>query len=219
MRQGPSVKCESSNVVPQPTGAFSIVSGRTRRLFSRLLVGLAILLGLAGTPGLVAANPLLVASEDNGGSGGVSTASDNRNVAYRLFNEVFSQRKFDVCQTLMTAEAVNHTSAGEFVGPSGFELFVADVWQAFPNAVFTIDAAHAEGEVLTMRWTMNGNHQGTFMDRAATGNPVHLQGIAIFRFERGMIAESWIQYDRMSLLDQVTQQVEAPVICPPCEEP
>jgi predicted ester cyclase len=119
----------------------------------------------------------------------------------------------------MTAEAVNHTAAGEFVGPEGFELFVADVWQAFPDAAFTIDATHADADMLTMRWTMAGHHQGNFMDHAATGTPVSLQGMAIFRFERGMIAETWIQYDRMSLLDQVTKPANSPVICPPCEEP
>jgi predicted ester cyclase len=219
MRQGPSVKSGSSNVVPQHTGTASIAHGRKRGPFTQLLVGLAVLIGLAGTPGLVSANPLLVENNETGGNGGVSTALDNRNVALRLFDEVFSQRKVDVCKTLMTVGAVNHTSAGEFVGPAGFELFVADVWEAFPDAAFTIDAAHTEGDVLTMRWTMNGSHQGTFMDRAATGNPVHLQGIAIFRFEHGMIAESWIQYDRLSLLDQVTQPADVPGICPPCEEP
>lgn len=209
MRQELSGTCGSPTVVRE-----SIISR-----VKPGLVGLAILLGLAGSPGMVAAGPPLVANEETGGSGGVSPALDNQNVAFRLFDEVFSQRKVDVCQTLMNAGAVNHTSAGEFVGPAGFELFVADVWEAFPNAAFTIDAAHTEGEMLTMRWTMNGTHQGTFMDHDATGNPVHLQGIAIFRFERGMIAESWIQYDRLSLLDQVTQPVDAPVICPPCEEP
>ena len=109
-------------------------SGSIRYLVHRRLVCIAfVLVGLIGAPGIASAAPPVVEAEDTGGSGGaISAETQNQYVAARLFNEVFSQQKPDVCVLLMSANAINHTPAGDFVGPAGFERYVAELWTAYP---------------------------------------------------------------------------------------
>lgn len=136
----------------------------------------------------------------------------------RLF-EVLSRRNPEVCSLLMAANAINHTPAGTFGGPDGFERFVAEVWSPFPDAIFAIEDRFADGDIVTLRWTMLGHHHGNVQNHVVSGVPVYLEGLAILRFEQNMIVESWIQYDRMSLLEQIEATPGEPRICPPCQEP
>ncbi|MDQ3654061.1 MAG: ester cyclase, partial [Chloroflexota bacterium] len=113
-----------------------------------------------------------------GGWRGSRTTTDRyQRVAARLFDEVFSQRKPDVCVLLMTANAVNHTPAGDFDGPAGFEQYVAGIWNAYPDATFAIDDGVTDGDLVTLHWTIGG------AQAEATG---HLDGLAILRFEQDM---------------------------------
>lgn len=183
-----------------------------------LVVTAFLILGLVGSSGLATATPLVVPVEDTGGPGGGS-AGPNEHVAIRLFDEVFTQQQANVCHLLMAASAVSHTPSGTFAGPTGFAQYAAELWTAFPDATFVIDQRLASGDLVTLRWTMTGRHLGAFGERDASGAPVRLDGLTILRFERHLIAESWIQYDRMSLVEQIEARPAAPDICPPCREP
>ncbi len=109
----------------------------------------------------------------------------------------------------MTANAVNHTPAGDFDGPAGFEQYVAGIWNAYPDATFAIDDGVTDGDLVTLHWTIGG------AQAEATG---HLDGLAILRFEQDMIAESWIAYGNLAPAGQIEPNT-APEICPPCREP
>ena len=135
---------------------------------------------------------------------------DHTGAATRLFNEVLSQRTPDVCALLMATGAVTHTPLGEFVGPTGFEDYVAGAWSAFPDARFTVQETEVSADHLTVHWTMTGRHLGDFEAIPASGAVVRLDGIAVLRFQDGMISESWLQYDRMSLVEQIESSADDP---------
>ncbi|MEJ7902227.1 MAG: nuclear transport factor 2 family protein [Thermomicrobiales bacterium] len=211
MRPGLNLRTALSNVVEHSAvrTANQQASDYTRYRFHRRLICIVfVLTGLIGSPGLASAGPLIVETEDTGGGAGVVPTANQR-VAARLFDEVFAQRKPDVCVLLMAATAVNHTPAGDFEGPAGFEQYVAEVWAAYPEATFAIDAGVTDGDLVTLTWTIGGQQAD------ATG---HLNGLAILRFEQHMIAESWIEYGASAPGEQVEPNV-APEICPPCREP
>ncbi len=205
MRKGQSTWNAISNVVQHPVlrTANQQASGYTRYLFHRRLICIVfVLIGLIGSPGLASAGPLIVETEDTGGGAGVVLTANQR-VAARLFNEVFSQRKPDVCALLMAANAVNHTPMGDFHGPAGFEQYAAEVWKAYPGATFGTDAGVADGDLVTLHWTISDQ----------------LEGLAVLRFEQNMIAESWIEYGSIGTAEEVAVTPAAPEICPPCREP
>ena len=76
---------------------------------------------------------------------------------------------------------------------------------ALPDLYFqvTIHPGNDNGEFVTRRWTMTGTHEGEWMGIAPTGVKVVNTGMALSRFEAGVIAEEWIQRDDIGLLQQL----------------
>ncbi len=185
----------------------------------RWLVRLVLVMTLVGVHATATAGPVLIPMTDDGGSGSLAQGSPNREATIRLFEEVLSQKVPGVSNVLMTANAINHTPAGDVIGPGGFEQYVAEEWGAFPEARFRIDELISSGDQVMVRWTMTGRHLEVFEGFPATGIGVRLDGLAIYRFEDGRIVASWLQYDRMVLVEQIEGVDAAPAICPPCVMP
>ncbi len=61
----------------------------------------------------------------------------------------------------------------------------------------------AEEDKVTTRWSARGTHQGDLMGVGPTGNQVQITGITISRIEDGKIAEDWINYDAMGMMQQI----------------
>jgi len=153
---------------------------------------------------------------DDGGSG--SAASGPRQTVSRLFNEVFTQQKGEVCTELMTAAAAHQTPGGDYQGPEGFTAFAVTIWTAFPDAVFVLDSVSETPDTVAVRWSMTGTHLGPLDGQKATGNRVELHGLAQFAFDGDRIAASWIEYDRLGLVDQIAAPVTLPPTCAECED-
>ena len=53
------------------------------------------------------------------------------------------------------------------------------------------------------RWTFQGTHRGDFMGIAPSGKNVSVVGIAIYRIADGRIAEAWVAWDALGLMQQI----------------
>jgi predicted ester cyclase len=157
--------------------------------------------------------PPIVPVQDAGGGATMPAALQNEQVVLRLFDDVFTRKLPDVCALLMSASAKIHTPAGEYEGPAGFEQFVAEAWAVLPNAAFAIEDGFANGDSMTVQWSMNGT--------SIAGLAPSLDGIAIMRFENHMIAEAWIVYDRLHVQEQLEDArfQRNHRNCPPCLMP
>src|SRR5437879_13560144 len=74
---------------------------------------------------------------------------------------------------------------------------------AFPDGRTTIDDIITEGDKVVVRGTMTGTHSAEFMGIPATGKAVTISGIDITRFENGLSAEHWGQWDVAGLMVQL----------------
>jgi predicted ester cyclase len=54
-----------------------------------------------------------------------------------------------------------------------------------------------------IRWIMRGTHNGPLMGIAATGKPVTVAGIDVFRIAGGQIVELWQHLDQLGMLQQL----------------
>jgi predicted ester cyclase len=162
------------------------------------------------------ANPVLVPNADDGGSGSGSSAAHL--TVTRLFSEVFTQQRGEVCAELMTAGAVHQTPTGQYVGPDGFNAFAGTIWTAFPDAVFLMDEVTESDGTVAVRWSMTGTHLGELDGQLATGNRVALHGLAHFSFDGDRISASWIEYDRLGLFNQIAVPTAHPPTCADCRE-
>jgi predicted ester cyclase len=165
--------------------------------------------------GSTAAAPLMVPNADTGGPVGGSAAQFT---VSRLFDEVFTGQHGEVCTELMTPTAQHYTPLGVFEGPDGFNAFAGVIWTAFPDAAFAIDAISENGSDVAVRWSMTGTNLGSLDAQDATGRTVVVQGLALFSIDQGRISSSWIQYDRLGLLEQLAAPGELPPTCTECKE-
>jgi len=74
---------------------------------------------------------------------------------------------------------------------------------AFPDLHLTLEDIIAEGDKMVTRWTMRGTHQGASLGMPPTGKQCTMPGIGIFRLDGGKVAELWVIYDQLGMLQQL----------------
>lgn len=74
---------------------------------------------------------------------------------------------------------------------------------AFPDLGLTVEEMVAEGDMVAVRFTARGTHQGEFLGVPATGNRVAWEVISVVRVACGKIAERWSQSDVAGLKQQL----------------
>jgi steroid delta-isomerase-like uncharacterized protein len=122
----------------------------------------------------------------------MTTSDTIKTFPVRYMEEAFNQRKFEVLDEIFSAELMQR------IGPS-----VIPFLTAFPDWHGTVDDIIAEGDKVVNRWTGHGTHLVELMGIPATGKPVTLTGITIFRIAGNKIVEEWTQMDQMSLMQQL----------------
>lgn len=74
---------------------------------------------------------------------------------------------------------------------------------AFPDLYGTIEDLIAEGDKVVTRITYRGTHQGEFMGIPPTGRPVTMTFTGINRIAGGKIAEGWVNFDALGMMQQL----------------
>lgn len=84
----------------------------------------------------------------------------------------------------------------------------------FPDLVYTIDDMMVDGDLVLIRHTMRGTHDGEYAGLTPTGTRVEVSGIHINRVECGQIAQSWNEGDGLGLYQQLGLVPEIDVSIP-----
>jgi predicted ester cyclase len=95
-------------------------------------------------------------------------------------------------RALMAPDFLDHDPLpGQPAGADAGPYVVDAMHGAHPDLRFAIDDLVAEGDRVTIRWTLRGTRTGPLLGRPPTGRPVELQAIVIFRLAAGRLAERW----------------------------
>ncbi len=84
-----------------------------------------------------------------------------------------------------------------------FKRDIAEIRRAFPDHAGTNVEQIAEGEKVANRFVFLGTHLGEFVGVAPTGRRVEFVGQSIDRGVEGKIVESWIEVDRLGVMEQL----------------
>jgi predicted ester cyclase len=133
----------------------------------------------------------------------VTTPEENAELATMYWEEVWWGDQGKIAE-IVAPDEVHHWGIGG--DTTGFEEF-SERWNlfftAFPDLEFTVDLVVAEEDLVATHWTATGTHRGEWQGIAPTDREVTWQGINIFRFECGLIVESWGVADHLGLLRQI----------------
>jgi steroid delta-isomerase-like uncharacterized protein len=129
----------------------------------------------------------------------------NKAIFRRYFDEVLNAGRIELIDELIAPDYVSHYPTGyDFGGgPEDVKQIVSTVRSGFPNVHFQIEDLLAEEDRVVGRWTFQGTHRGDFMGIAPSGKNVSVVGIAIYRIADGRIAEAWVAWDALGLMQQI----------------
>ncbi len=138
--------------------------------------------------------------------------TDPETVLTRLYDAVWNRADPSLADELIHEEYVIHDRelAEELRGPALYKALASQTEAVFPDMEFTIEETITAGEMVALRWTMTGTHQGELFGVPPTEHPVELSAIEMNRFEDGMLLETWTESDQLGLLQQIGATIEPP---------
>jgi len=90
-----------------------------------------------------------------------------------------------------------------FVADEALAKHIADVEAAFPNYEIITKDMLAEGDKVVVRGDFRGTHRGQFAGIEPTGKNVSTGLIIIYAVRGGKIVDHWMQFDMLTLFEQL----------------
>lgn len=91
----------------------------------------------------------------------------------------------------------------ELVASPELRQRVGRLRSAFPDLELETVALLAESDLVACHLVGRGTHLGLYQGVPPTGRTCELHGTAVYRVEAGRIAEAWVTWDNLSLLEQL----------------
>ena len=129
---------------------------------------------------------------------------DNKAVIRAYVETVWNEKQLDRAGEVVASDFLDYAPLpGQAPGLEGAKRKWAMYLNAIPDLRVTIEDLVAEGDKVAVRRSYEGTHQGELLGIPATGKQVRVSSISIFRLAEGKIADSWEQWDRLGLLQQL----------------
>src|SRR6202521_578223 len=132
-------------------------------------------------------------------------SEENKTVIRRSFEELWNKGNLSVADELFAPNYTHHDPSTPDVGrgPESERKRVTLYHTAFPDLKLTIEDIIAEGEIVMARWSCRGTHKGDLRGIAPTGKHFTITGVSVARFTGGKMAEGWINWDALGLMQQL----------------
>jgi len=131
----------------------------------------------------------------------------NKVTASRWFSDINTQGRLDVADEIFAANHIIHDPhqppGGWPNGPEGMKMIASVFGGGFSDWDITLDDQIAEGDRVATRWIASATHTGSLQGMPPTGKVVRVTGVNVTRFAEGKIAESWFNFDMLTLLQQL----------------
>jgi predicted ester cyclase len=137
------------------------------------------------------------------------SSEPNKTVARRYF-KAYETGDLDAVMEFIAPNHVLHPGGGE---PLNFDERKRDemmFFSAFSSIQAVVEDQIAEGDKVVSRITMYCTHTGEYQGIPATGKRIAITYIDIVLIKAGKIAEEWVEFDMMSILQQISARSNQP---------
>ena len=124
----------------------------------------------------------------------------------RRFTEATNGADWESLAQVASEDFTRHSTATAGPQVTSREAFIQlqeSFLVSFPDQRVTIHQMVAEGDRVAGLATYSGTHTGPMGDVPPTGLTVEIPFLAIFRIESGQIAELWVEWDNLAMLNQL----------------
>jgi predicted ester cyclase len=131
-------------------------------------------------------------------------ASEDEELARRIFEEGLNQRDYAVWDEVFAANFVAHSALlGEVHGVEAVKRSFAGFVTPAPDFQASVEDVVAGGDKVVVRVTYRGTDQGGFFGRPATGKRFVLTALYLLRVVEGRVVELWQEADRLGMMQQL----------------
>jgi steroid delta-isomerase-like uncharacterized protein len=128
----------------------------------------------------------------------------NKALVRRTLQEFYNQGDLTLADEVFAANYVNHDPAQPEVRDlEGLKRYWMAICAGFPDHETTVEDLLADGEMVVKRATFRGTQRGEFNGLPASGKPLVVSTISIYRIVGGKIAECWWGYDSLGIMQQL----------------
>ena len=130
--------------------------------------------------------------------------SINSQLILRLYVEALNGGTFaTVVDDVAASSVIVHEPDGDRTGPNAIKDTMRALHEGFENLHFDVQDLIESGDRVVVRWTMHGQHFGSFAGFPATGKTVEQKAIVIYRLADERVVEVWPQIDRFGMARQL----------------
>ncbi|HKJ57758.1 MAG TPA: ester cyclase [Halobacteriales archaeon] len=117
--------------------------------------------------------------------------------------EAWNEGNVDAFDDVYASDYVMRDTTGER-DLAGLKEMVEAVRSGTSDFEMRIDDAFGHEDRVVLRYTLGGTNTGpSFLTEEPTGESWEASGIAIYRFEDGMVAEQWNNFDYLGVMQQL----------------
>ncbi len=139
----------------------------------------------------------------------VARDAETRKALIRDLYHAFSTGSFEELDDILGPSYIDRTpNPGQANGPDGLKQNIAAFRAAFPDGEILPRELLADRDKVVARVTLTGTHLADYFGMRPSGRPVTADGVETFRFDDGMVVESW------SLFGEMRPLREAKVVTP-----
>ena len=129
---------------------------------------------------------------------------ENKALLRSVRDEVYGQGRLDSIEEFVLDDVIAHEPDQDVRGIGEFKRYLAIYLAAFPDTSVTVEDVIAEGDKVVSRYTARGTHTGATEEYGPpTGKQIVIEGITLYHFKAGMLAELWDFYDSLVVMQQL----------------
>lgn len=138
------------------------------------------------------------------------STEENKALLRRAWDELYGHGRLDSIEEFVLDDVIAHEPDGDVRGVEELKRYLATYLAAFPDTSVTVEDVIAEGDKVVSRYKVRGTHQGTTDEYGPpTGKQVVIDGITVYHFKGGKLAEMWDRYDNLAVMQQLGLMPEA----------
>lgn len=115
-----------------------------------------------------------------------------------------------VIEQYYTEDFVSHEPGETIEGRDPYKAYETALRTGIPDLSGEVDLVVCQDEFVACSYSASGTHTNELWGIPPTNETVTVEGLCIYRLENGKIAESWHQFDRLELFQQLGLVPENP---------